>query len=441
MSLIGVINSDEDLNTKILDEFRHKAKGEYQFRIPEGEERILQFLNYDFPEIVIINLSDKKLNLNFLFEQIKDDSWLYNFGIIGLYDREKNNEKALLEGLKQHNLLTLLDYSKIKDHLVNNIRIVDQNRQIIFQREIAEKFVVDNITGSFALSNDGNTYHVYAGLVANLLYHLGYIDSEAKLNLQLALSELILNGIEHGNCRISSEEKEALLMTGGNVIDLIEEKCKDPEIAKKKVYLEWDICSECSKLIIRDEGDGFDVKNMQEKLKKNEPDALLGRGIMLARLCTDTLCYNKKGNQVSLTLKHKSPGDRGAPAGFSNEEILFIKSGETIFKQDDLSNYIYYISSGKYGVYHDTKLVGTLTPEDIFMGEMSFLLNNKRSATVVAETSGKLIRISRKAFVNVVREYPHYGIFLSKLLARKLVRANSINATYQQNIQGWFGES
>ena len=66
------------------------------------------------------------------------------------------------------------------------------------------------------------------------------------------------------------------------------------------------------------------------------------------------------------------------------------------------------------------------------MGEMSFLLNNRRSATVKAETYGRLIKISRKAFVSVVKKYPHYGIFLSKLLARKLVRANQMNARVQK---------
>jgi CRP-like cAMP-binding protein len=59
---------------------------------------------------------------------------------------------------------------------------------------------------------------------------------------------------------------------------------------------------------------------------------------------------------------------------------------------------------------------------------MAFLLNNKRTVTVTALTKGKLIKVSRKSFINVVRGYPHYGIFLSKLLARKLARANRENA-------------
>jgi CRP-like cAMP-binding protein len=63
------------------------------------------------------------------------------------------------------------------------------------------------------------------------------------------------------------------------------------------------------------------------------------------------------------------------------------------------------------------------------MGEMSFLLNQRRSASVRADTPGKLILLTRKTFVSVIREYPHYGIFLSKLLAKRLVRSNDRNAS------------
>ena len=58
------------------------------------------------------------------------------------------------------------------------------------------------------------------------------------------------------------------------------------------------------------------------------------------------------------------------------------------------------------------------------MGEMSFLLNQKRSATIRATSSGKLILMTQKTFINVIRQHPHYGIFLSKLLAKRLVRTN-----------------
>jgi len=65
-----------------------------------------------------------------------------------------------------------------------------------------------------------------------------------------------------------------------------------------------------------------------------------------------------------------------------------------------------------------------LTPDDIFMGEMSFLLSNRRSATVVSKGKSVLIRISKQDFVNLIKENPHYGIFLARLLAQRLARLN-----------------
>jgi CRP-like cAMP-binding protein len=58
------------------------------------------------------------------------------------------------------------------------------------------------------------------------------------------------------------------------------------------------------------------------------------------------------------------------------------------------------------------------------MGEMSFLLNNRRSAAVKAETDGSLVKISKRSFISVIKKYPHYGIYLAKVLAQKLIRSN-----------------
>ena len=111
---------------------------------------------------------------------------------------------------------------------------------------------------------------------------------------------------------------------------------------------------------------------------------------------------------------------------------MFTQKNDVVFEQGESSDFLYYISSGNFSVFHNNRNVGKLSPEDIFMGEMSFLLNNRRSALVKAESPGRLVKITRKSFVSVVKQYPHYGIFLSKLLARKLVRANQMNADVKQ---------
>ena len=131
---------------------------------------------------------------------------------------------------------------------------------------------------------------------------------------------------------------------------------------------------------------------------------------------------------VRIAIDHDGSAPRESPQGFSGEEVICPEPGDIIFREGEDSDFLYYISSGTYAATLGGTPVGTIVPGDIFMGEMAFLLNNKRTVTVTASTPGKLIRVSRKSFINVVREYPHYGIFLSKLLARKLARANRENA-------------
>ena len=426
MSIIGVINSDKALNKLIAKELnQHKHRYDV-ISYHEETDEILEYLNFDIPEIVIINFSDKKFNKKFIIEQIIADNWLHNFGIVGIYDKNKDDEKKLLEELKKTNLLNLFDYSTIKANLSKTIDIINNNSQVIFQREISDK-LIKKISGTFEIDNDLLAVPCYTNLLAIFLFNKGYVDEEIKIQTTIALRELIINGIEHGNCKISYKEKFEQLKKGGAQYKLVAEKCKNLEVAAKKVILEYEIKHECSTFTVIDEGDGFDVKRYQAWLKKRDPYALLGRGIILARSFSKKLSYNTKGNEATLLMEHKNvPGI--SPVGFSKEEPVHFKKGNIIFRQGEESNFIYYILSGKYSVFHKKKHIGYITAADVFLGEMSFLLNNMRSATVRTEEAGKLLKISKRSFISVIKKYPHYGVFLSRLIARKLVRTNSATA-------------
>ncbi len=431
MSLIGVICSDDHINGIIRDQFENEEGRDYLLYFPKEKDAIMEFLNYDLPEIIIVNFSDSKIHLKPILDSIQKDSWLHNFGIVGIYDRDEMDEETLHRELIGLNILALMDQHRLQSHLVKCVRIIEQNRQIIFHRELADK-LMESADGSFEIENDTLAVSVYANVAATMLFQRGYIDPVKKMHMQLGLAELIMNAVEHGNCGISYEEKSAFLDEGRGIMELIEEKNNNPEIAAKKVHFEWEIKDDCTTFRIRDEGDGFNVKGLKDKLKKEGPLSLHGRGIKMARYFAHKLFYNGIGNEVVVIIKHDKVPEADTPEGFQKEEIVTTRTGDVVFKEGESSDFLYYISSGNFSVFHGGRNVGSLSPEDIFMGEMSFLLNNRRSATVTSDKNGKLVRITRKSFVTVVKQYPHYGIFLSKLLARKLVRANQINAKVQK---------
>ena len=67
-----------------------------------------------------------------------------------------------------------------------------------------------------------------------------------------------------------------------------------------------------------------------------------------------------------------------------------------------------------------------MSPDDMFLGEMSFLLKNQRNATIRALTAGTLIEITKRSFVEAVKEQPHYALLLCRLLAQRVARGNRL---------------
>jgi CRP-like cAMP-binding protein len=434
MDILGVINSDPAVKKLLETALMANPKVKYELRFFSGEEEILEFFSYDLPEIVIINFSDPAIDIDGIVSHIRDDKWILNFGILWLFSGDKETEESLLKKYKSINVLAMLDNYRLRSHLVKSVQIIEQNYQLIFQREFSRNFL-DGASGSFTIENDILAIPLYAGIGATILAQRGLINPDNKMHLQLALGELIVNAVEHGNCGITYEEKTLGMENGLSVVELVAERCKDPLIRNKKVEFLWDIHPEESVFVIRDEGKGFDVKAHLKKIASQDMMSLHGRGIKMASALSTELKYNEKGNQVTLILKHDTSVEHEVPVGFSHEQVVNVKKGDIVLREDEPSDYLYYIVSGKYSVFHNLKQVGTLSPQDIFMGEIAFLLNQRRSASVRAEGPGKLILLTRKTFVSIIREYPHYGIFLSKLLAKRLVRSNDQNAALMEKVR------
>jgi hypothetical protein len=282
-----------------------------------------------------------------------------------------------------------------------------------------------NLAGSLELANDPFEVITCSNLLANFLFNSGLITNTHRDQFYSALFELLINSIEHGNCQITFQEKHDFLQQGKDIMDLIRHKNQDPAVSRRKVNLAYKITPSNSLFRIRDDGPGFDWKSFQGR--KADPDDLHGRGLMMAKSYLENLSYNEKGNEVSFTLSHENLETNVVPTAFTNQEEVVFEDGAEVFRQGEESSHLYYIISGKFDVFANDKKFSTLTAADIFLGEMSFLLNNKRSATVKAVGRGVTLRISKEAFINAIKEHPHYGIFLARLLAQRLVLVHDVS--------------
>jgi len=418
MGTIAILNTDRGINDaigQITDDFGDEFVLEYL----RAKKKIFQHLNYELPEIIVVNCEDKTIKLAGILKEIKSDPWLYSGGFVLLHDQL--GEQDALKMFAGINIVSVIHRARLRDYFPRLLRILSQNRGILFQRDL-HFLLQSNFSGSFVLENDPFDLVTYSNLLANFLYNANLIDHERKVRFYVAIMELLINAIEHGNCRITYEEKSAHLEGGGDVLALIRQKNSDPEICRKKVYLSYRISPKKSTFRIRDEGAGFDWKALQQRTGEDGLEELHGRGIMMASHYLENLKFNDKGNEVFFEVGHLSDQAKKVPKVFTDQEEVVVEQGETVFTQGEKSSYMYYIVAGEFEIIANDKRVSVLTPQDIFLGEMSFLLDNQRSATVRAMGRGVLVKISKESFINAIKQRPHYGIFLARLLAQRLVK-------------------
>jgi Cyclic nucleotide-binding domain/Histidine kinase-like ATPase domain len=393
--------------------------GEFQPVILDKRDEIISYFNYELPEIKIIDFGDESLGGEELMKIIHDDPWLLFGGIIAIV--ANHQQKTAIERKRDPNILLVLTRPSFEENSVRLLRILTQNKQFLFNRGMQQQMNT-NETGTFTSDNDPTDILFYCNLITGYLYNTNRINDEGRSALQGALMELLLNAVEHGNCKISYDEKTAWLSEGKNMLDLIAIKCKDPQALDKKVYISYEISNLRTRLSVRDDGDGFDWR---KRLASELQAGLHGMGIKLAESFVSAISYNAKGNEASFELPNQRDATNLIPVIMQEQQMLTFTDKQIVCRENEPSNDLYYIRSGKYAVYVQKKLVSVMTPNDIFIGEMSFLLNDRRSATIMAIGAGTLVKIPKMEFITLIRQHPHYGIFLSRLLAQRLARQST----------------
>ena len=420
---IPLLNANPEVQRLVKRGFSAAKRGKkgagttYELVPVAEQERAIEYINYQMPPLVLVNFSDGGFDAFAVMEQITADPWLNHGAIIALYTGADTFNR--INELKDSNIIISLHYQDIERQLGTVLGIIESNQQILFQRAL-QTDLISSVSGQFELTSNVLLVPAYANLVANYLFNVGFMDAESKTGVSLVLTEMLMNAIEHGNCGITFEEKRAQLESNGTIQELIAKKCRKPAIRKRRVHYSYDIRSDHSVHVIRDEGEGFDWR---KHLGNGEVDYLAehGRGILLARENVERLSYNDAGNEVKLVFRHRSSGTN-IPGVLRDNEIVNCKAGDVIIRQGESSDFLYYVAEGEYRVLVNGNHVANLSPADVLLGEMSFLLEETRSATVIATTPGRLIKITKEDYINIIKHQPYYGLFLSKLIAKRLHR-------------------
>ncbi len=130
------------------------------------------------------------------------------------------------------------------------------------------------------------------------------IPKNKLIMAQIALQEIFINSIEHGNLEIGYERKTQLKKMNGNYWELLVKECDQRYLTERKIRVSYLLDMEKVTYVIEDEGKGFDWQGYLASEEAVIQNGLLstyhGFGLQIAKNCFE-ISFNEKGNQVTLT--------------------------------------------------------------------------------------------------------------------------------------------
>ncbi len=141
------------------------------------------------------------------------------------------------------------------------------------------------------------------------------IPKNKLIMAQIALQEIFINSIEHGNLEIGYERKTQLKKMNGNYWELLVKECNQRYLSERKIRVSYHLDMEKVTYVIEDEGKGFDWRGYLASEEDVIQNGLLstyhGFGLQIAKNCFD-ISFNEKGNRVTLTRYFEQGDTNGA---------------------------------------------------------------------------------------------------------------------------------
>lgn len=154
------------------------------------------------------------------------------------------------------------------------------------QQEIVKKKVIPYIQDDvkFNIPSDFSIMGAVVQYITDVLVKIG-LQKEDDIHIKIALLEAVTNAIEHGNK-------------------------KSPD---KLVMIQATMTAEKAVFTVRDEGSGFDYKNLPDPTKPDNIVKVRGRGVFMIYRIMDEIVFNKKGNEIRMVKyapRDKTPGQK-----------------------------------------------------------------------------------------------------------------------------------
>jgi len=183
----------------------------------------------------------------------------------------------------------------LAESLVSTVRSVlsvatesDENRLTPFLRSLRLQFV---------LGNDGGLISPLVQVLQERMINDAVPDESERIRVAIALEEALSNAIYHGNLELSSELRES---ENDEYYQTAKVRRHQEPYSGRSVRVDAVRNPDELRIVICDEGPGFDPSGLPDPTDPENLEKVHGRGLLLIRTFMDDVQHNETGNEITL---------------------------------------------------------------------------------------------------------------------------------------------
>lgn len=152
-------------------------------------------------------------------------------------------------------------------------------------------------TRTFEIGNDPDLLAPLIELIREDFDSFAIGDETVRIRVAVALQESLSNAVYHGNLECDSDLRQE---DERDFYDLADRRRKSEPYRSRRVHVESRVGYEEARIVIRDEGPGFNVASLEKPLDPEDLMRVGGRGMILIRTFLDEAFHNESGNEITL---------------------------------------------------------------------------------------------------------------------------------------------
>ena len=261
----------------------------------DGRDALKQF-EHHVPDLVVTDLMMPEMNGLELVEAVRHRYPLTPVVMM----TSKGSEEIAVEALEK-GAASYVPKRILSRRLPETVeRILEVAREVKEQARLMERLVADECV--FLLENDIRLIASFVRYLRQGLRGVGLCEESDHMRISIAVEEALLNAYYHGNLEVDSKLREG---DGNEFMELARQRCDELPYRDRRISIKATYSDSEAVFVIRDDGEGFDSRQIPDP---TNPDNLLrstGRGLLLMRSFMDELRFNDIGNEVTMIKRRK----------------------------------------------------------------------------------------------------------------------------------------